>query len=111
MTLFDAPNRDFCATKRTLTSSPLQSLALLNNPEFIEAGRVLAEKTLTKNYNSENELLTEIFRKVTSRCPSENELNTLKKYYTIKIYLTSKLSDPLYKFFFIFKNIFREGSI
>jgi len=25
--------------------------------------------------------LTEIFRKVTSRCPSENELNTLKKYY------------------------------
>jgi len=81
MTLFDAPNRDFCATKRTLTSSPLQSLALLNNPEFIEAGRALAEKTLAKNNNSENELLAEIFRKVTSRCPSENELNTLKKYY------------------------------
>jgi hypothetical protein len=81
MTIFDSPNRDFCAIKRTLTSSPLQSLALLNNPQFIEAGRVLAEKTLSKNNNSILELLPEIFRKVTSRRPSGNELNTLKKYY------------------------------
>ena len=35
--IFDASSRDNCEVKRQDTSTPLQSLTLMNNPEFIEA--------------------------------------------------------------------------
>ena len=36
MMIFDASSRDNCEVKRQDTSTPLQSLTLMNNPEFIE---------------------------------------------------------------------------
>jgi hypothetical protein len=43
MSVFDAPSRDVCSVKRATTNTPLQALALLHDPTYIEAARKLAE--------------------------------------------------------------------
>jgi len=43
---FDAPARDECTVDRSVSSTPQQALTLLNDPSFVEAARVFAEKIL-----------------------------------------------------------------
>ena len=50
----DAPTREFCVAQRAKTSTPLQSLVLMNDPVFVEAARAFAQRVL-----SEPELGTE----------------------------------------------------
>ncbi|WP_266362918.1 DUF1553 domain-containing protein [Tellurirhabdus rosea] len=42
---FDAAERHTCTVRRQKTSTPLQALVTLNDPQFVEAARVLAQKT------------------------------------------------------------------
>ena len=81
MLIFDTPNRDLCSVKRTLTSSPLQSLLLLNDPQFIEAARVMAENSILSGEKSLDKKLSTIFREITGRTIKERELETLKRFY------------------------------
>ncbi len=43
----DAPTREFCMTQRAKTSTPLQSLVLMNDPVFVEAARAMAQRILS----------------------------------------------------------------
>ncbi|MFM1801134.1 MAG: hypothetical protein RJA81_486, partial [Planctomycetota bacterium] len=49
MTAFDAPSREFCMVKRERTATPIQALVTLNDPQFVEAARALAEKLIHEN--------------------------------------------------------------
>ena len=49
MVTLDAPERSVCTVKRQVTSTPLQSLILLNDPQYVEAARVLAENLVRES--------------------------------------------------------------
>ena len=72
MTLFDAPSREASCVRRSRTNTPLQSLALFNEPQRVEAARKLAER-LIKERSKDDERLDLLFSLVASRAPSENE--------------------------------------
>jgi len=84
MVMFDAPERTLCAVKRQSTSTPLQSLALLNDPQLVEAARKLAEKMLTGNQQPTEEQIAYGFEAVTSRTPTKDELKILLNLYEEK---------------------------
>lgn len=48
MAVFDAPNRDVCTVERPTTNTPLQALATLHDPTYIEAARKLAERVMAE---------------------------------------------------------------
>ena len=81
MLIFDTPNRDLCSVKRTLTSSPLQALLLLNDPQFIEAARVMAENSILSKEKSINKKLSTLFREIIGRTIRDGELEILLRFY------------------------------
>jgi Protein of unknown function (DUF1553)/Protein of unknown function (DUF1549)/Concanavalin A-like lectin/glucanases superfamily/Planctomycete cytochrome C len=46
MEIFNAPSRETCTVRRERTDTPLQALVTLNDPQFIEAARHLAQESL-----------------------------------------------------------------
>ncbi len=77
--VFDASNRDQCEVVRTQTSTPLQALVLLNDPQVLEASRVLAEK-YAGDKKTDDEKINDIFRLIICRKPSKKELRLLQEF-------------------------------
>ena len=77
---FDAPSRETCVARRARTNTPLQALVLMNDEQYVEASRMLAERMISAGSNP-GEQLTHGFRLVTARVPQETELSTLIKLY------------------------------
>ncbi|MCU0707799.1 MAG: DUF1553 domain-containing protein [Pirellula sp.] len=46
MLAFDATSRETCTARRETTTTPLQALVLLNDPQYIEAARAVAERAI-----------------------------------------------------------------
>lgn len=81
MTTFDAPPRDVCTMQRERTNTPLQALILLNDPQFVEASRVLAERIQQEAGDDLVTSLTHAFRLATGRKPDKEELSIFEDLY------------------------------
>lgn len=73
MLTFDAVTREVCTANRETTTTPLQALVLLNDPQFVEAGRALAEKLLKKYADNPAARARDAFLSLTGRAPDERE--------------------------------------
>lgn len=100
MSVFDAPSREVCTVKREITNTPLQALVLLNDPQFVEASRVLAERIQIEESGSIKKSIEYGFQLCTSRMPSSEELQILKEFYDNqykKFKSNPKLADQIFK--------------
>jgi hypothetical protein len=77
MVAFDATSREECTCERPRSNIPQQALVLLNDPEFVEAARVFAEKTLSAGGNNDAARITRAFERATGRRPNEQETAVL----------------------------------
>ncbi|MBY0228344.1 MAG: DUF1553 domain-containing protein [Gemmataceae bacterium] len=76
MEIFNAPNRETCTVRRERTNTPLQALVTLNDPQFVEAARVLAERALAEKEEARFDFLA---RKLLSRPLRPEEVPILKE--------------------------------
>ncbi len=77
MNTFDAPSRESCIVRRERTNTPLQALLLMNDPQFVEAARTLAQRTMKEGGATSEARLTFMFRLTTARPPHAKELPEL----------------------------------
>jgi uncharacterized protein DUF1553 len=74
---FDAPEREFCMVRRSVTNTPLQALVLMNDPTYIEASRKLAERMLTEAPTLPQERIRFAYRLAMARPPTAAETKVL----------------------------------
>ena len=74
---FDAPSREACVARRLSTNTPLQFLALANDPAYVECARSLAQR-VEQERATRAERITRAFRLVCVRPPTDGELRALE---------------------------------
>ncbi|MDA1314570.1 MAG: PSD1 and planctomycete cytochrome C domain-containing protein [Acidobacteria bacterium] len=74
---FDAPNGDAACVRRTRSNTPLQALATLNEPVYMEAARALARRTLAEGGAADRERINYAFRLCLTREPEPAESDEL----------------------------------
>ena len=93
MMIFDAPNREACTVQRSRSNTPLQALALLNDPQYVEAARFLAERMLKETGETPEERLAYAFQLATARTPSQVEQEVLLGIYESQMQRFSEDTD------------------
>jgi len=78
MITFDAPDREKCSARRTITNTPLQALVLLNDPTYVEAARGLAERMLVEGGSDAQHRIAFGFRVAAARTPDARESTILQ---------------------------------
>ena len=72
--IFDAADRGACEVRRKTTSTPLQSLILLNDPQYVEASRVMSEKAMMAFPDDSIRQLKYVYRANTGQTPGNEQL-------------------------------------
>jgi len=78
LTTFDATNRETCSVRRSRTNTPLQALAVMNEPLFVAAAGALANRAMHAAPDDRTRLSL-AFRLATARVPDETELSILTR--------------------------------
>ncbi|QDV51971.1 PSD1 and planctomycete cytochrome C domain-containing protein [Gimesia fumaroli] len=81
MQTFDAPNREVCLVSRARTNTPLQSLVLLNDVQFVEASRNYAERIMKEGGSEIDSRIQFAFIEALGRLPEAWEVKTAKTAY------------------------------
>ena len=79
MDILNAPSRETCTVKRERTNTPLQALVALNDPQFVEAARVLADAALESGGDSDDARIDFMAERVLARPLDPDEMAIVKK--------------------------------
>ena len=79
--------------KRQATNTPLQSLVLLNDPQYVEASRILAERMMKEGGLDVEARIIFAFRLATSRSPNAEELGELVDLYDQQVQYYSQTPE------------------
>jgi hypothetical protein len=80
--MFDAPMRDLCEVKRNRTSTPLQALNLLNDPQVLEASRALAQQLIqNQSLQDPDAKIAYAFQRIVGRKSTRDESRILTGLY------------------------------
>ena len=79
--LLDAPSRETCTARRPRTNTPVAALALMNDIQYFESARALAQRTMLEGGPTPESRATYAFRLATGRPPQPDELALLLEQY------------------------------
>ena len=79
MLALDAPTRQECTAQRIISNTPAQALALLNDPQFVEAARVLAARLMDEAHDEKR--MDHLFQLTLQRAPNHEEKAELRALY------------------------------
>jgi hypothetical protein len=78
MTIFDAPTRESCTSRRERTNTPIQALLLMNESQYFQAARHFANTLWSVPNRSDDDRLRIAFESVTAHVPDDDELANLR---------------------------------
>src|SRR5947209_11093344 len=78
MDIFNAPNRETCTVRRERTNTPLQALVTMNDPQFVEAARHLAQLILKEGGDACDGRIDLIARRLLARPLRPEEASVVK---------------------------------
>jgi len=78
---FDAPSREECTVARSRSNTPLQALTLLNDPSFVEAARVFAERIVREAVGTTDDRIQWAHREAVSHQPEAEVAAALRQIY------------------------------
>lgn len=79
MEIFNAPNRETCVVRRERTNTPLQALVTLNDVQFVEAARHLAQRALKEGGPTADTQIDFLAKRLLARSFTPQELPVVKK--------------------------------
>jgi Protein of unknown function (DUF1553)/Protein of unknown function (DUF1549)/Planctomycete cytochrome C/Concanavalin A-like lectin/glucanases superfamily len=79
MDAFDAPTRDTACTRRQRTDTPLQALVTMNDPQWVEASRALAERLIKQGGKQPEQRIQYLSELVLSHNPSPQMASVLEQ--------------------------------
>ncbi len=74
---FDAPEREFCLVRRSVTNTPLQALTLMNDPTYVEASRKFAERIMKEGGTTPEQRINYAYRLAIGRSAKPTEIETM----------------------------------
>ena len=77
--IFNAPSRENCCVKRERTNTPLQALVTLNDPQFVEAARALADRALEIGGETDESRIEFIAERLLARPFTADEVAVVKQ--------------------------------
>ena len=96
LTPFDMPDRYNATVLRPISNTPLQGLVMLNDTQFMEAYRKLAERAIKSSADEDQQLIT-MWRLAVRRHPNATELAAIKAYRAQAVALMQKSPDEVKK--------------
>ncbi|MBX3411655.1 MAG: DUF1553 domain-containing protein [Pirellulales bacterium] len=79
METFNAPSREVCTVRRERTNTPLQALVTLNDTQFVEAARRLAERALKEGGDTDADRMDFIMQRLLSRSLTDAERTVVER--------------------------------